>query len=252
MTAPDCLFPGACPVPDPNSIDQRRIRTARWPAGTRLWSTYRVRHFPSLFNDTGLGDARFSPLPATDDGPPPVLYLARNMTVSLLETAFHDVHTIAQADERTISVPRDLAPRGAIEIAAPTDLTLVDLRDDQLERHGLGRHELVTTTAAHYRCTRQWADALLRQIGSVLPVGVLWNSRVAELARDDSALLGDLLRSEPAEVAMVVGHPHSPVPIGLDDWHDADRHAHHRHLVAGTGRRLVEEVAQNLGATIVE
>ncbi|MFL6139725.1 MAG: hypothetical protein ACJ74O_18280 [Frankiaceae bacterium] len=48
---------------------------------------------------------------------------------------------------------------------------------------GLKRDQLVATTPAHYVCTRAWATHLhQRRIGSVTPVGLVWQSRIAELA----------------------------------------------------------------------
>jgi hypothetical protein len=179
-----------------------------------------------------------------------VLYVARTMTVSVLETAFHDVH--AQSPRR-ISVPVDLAPRGIIELATPQELTFIDLRDDALIRLGLQREHLVSTTPAHYACTREWAQRLVwRHVGPARPVGLLWNSRVAELARDDHFLLQDLLRGEPAEVAMIIGTPHTAVVTDLPRWH----HEGARHLPTlhrGEGRTIIEEIATNLlHATIVD
>jgi len=59
----------------------------------------------------------------------------------------------------------------------------------------------VSTTPAHYPCTRQWALALHgRRIGSARPVGLICSSRVAELARRYTPLLNDLLRGDRDEV----------------------------------------------------
>lgn len=92
VTSPSCLAPHSCPVPSPDSVDLRRVRTATWRAATPVWTTYLRAYFPSRFNASGRGDARFSPLAVTDEQTPGVVYLAKTMTVSLLETAFHDVH----------------------------------------------------------------------------------------------------------------------------------------------------------------
>lgn len=250
MTAAGCLAPETCPVPSPDDIDLRRVRTASWPAATVAWTTYSRAYFPELFNGSSFGNGRFSPLAETNDGYPSVLYLARTMTVSLLETAFHDVHA---GTPHRISVPLDLAPRGSIELRTPTQLTLIDLRDDALDQLGLSRSQLVATTPAHYACTRQWAARLLtRKVGKAMPVGLMWRSRVAELAGHDHQLFGDLLSGDTAEVAMVIGSPHRSVPTDPDGWHDPSLR-HYPTLHDGEGRALVDHIATTyLDATVVD
>lgn len=249
MTSPRCLAPDTCPVPSPDAFDLRRVRTTSWQAATTVWTTYQRVHLPQLFNASGRGHARFSPLATTDAGIPAVLYLARTMTVSLLETAFHDVHT---QFPRRISVPIDLAHRGTIQLTTPPELTFIDLRDAALEHLGLRREQLVSTTPAHYACTQDWAQRLVwRHVGQARPVGLLWNSRIAELARADHFLLEDLLHGEPAEVAMVIGSPHTPVTTALPHWQDHGRHL--PTLDRGEGRAIVEEIATDyLNATIID
>jgi len=174
------------------------------------------------------------------------------MTVSLLETAFHDVHLTAP---RRISVPLDLEPRGTLELRTPSDLTFIDLRDDALGRLKLTRDQLVATTPAHYACTRAWAERLIwRKVGQVEPVGLLWRSRVAELAQADHQLLDDLLAGDAAEVAMVVGRPHRPVSTAAGEWHrDGAGLRRNPTLHLGTGRALVEHIATTyLDATLVD
>lgn len=250
MTAPGCIAPLTCPVPSPDDLDLRRVRTAWWPKGTVAWTTYSRAHYPGLFNASGLGSARFSPLIETGHGLPPVLYLARTMTASLLETAFHDVHDSAP---RRISLPQDLEPRGTIQLRTPGRFTFVDLRDEALEHLGLSRDQLVATTPAHYSCTREWAERLIwRKVGRAEPVGLLWRSRVTELAQYDHELLDDLLTGDTAEIAMVVGQPHRSVSVTPGEWHD-DGLRHHPTLHSGEGRAIIDHIATTyLDATVVD
>jgi hypothetical protein len=100
-----------------------------------------------------------------------------------------------------------LKNKGLATLRAPERFRLIDLRDPALTDLGLERLQLVSTTAAHYPCTRQWAKALhSRKIGSVKPAGLLWNSRVAELAKVGSPLLADLLPGAPEEVVVLFGN----------------------------------------------
>lgn len=70
----------------------------------------------------------------------------------------------------------------------------MDLRDAELDRLGLERTSLVATTAEHYPCTRRVAASLHgTSVGGVLPQGLVWHSRQAELAV-----------AAPAEVAVVL------------------------------------------------
>ena len=76
----------------------------------------------------------------------------------------------------------------------------------------MSRGQLVACTPAHHACTREWAVALYgRRIGPVTPVGLLWQSRVAELAGADSLLLGDLLAvASGVCVLLATGCPPAP------------------------------------------
>jgi len=242
VTSADCLDPANCPVPNPAEVDLRRLRTVRLTEGATFHTCYPRARWPALFNDSGLGNARFSPL-HTDGGLVPTMYAAATQTVALPETTFHDVH---EAGTRIISEPLHLAPRGLSAITPPVALPLIDLTDDGLERLGLSRAQLVATTPAHYACTREWAVALhARRIGQVTPVGLLWQSRVAELARADSLLLGDLLIAA-SGVFVLFG---DRLPIDPAYWNPGD--PHYDDLTTGDGRLLAEQIAEQLGAVIV-
>ena len=84
-----------------------------------------------------------------------------------------------------------------------------------------------------------------RRVGGVTPVGLLWQSRIAELARADSLLLADLL-TVASEVFMLFG---DRVPTDPDAWLPGD--PHYGDLASGVGRGLAELIAEQLGAVIV-
>ena len=242
MTAPGCLDPASCPVPNPGDVNLRRLRLARLPAGVVFHTAYRRAHWPVLFNPSGTGNARFSPL-AADGATVPTLYGAATQTVAMLESCFHSVHAL---EPRTISEPLDLAPRGLVALNAPLPLPLIDLTNDALARIGLTRAQLVATTPEHYACTREWATALHgRRIGGVTPAGLLWQSRIAELAQADSLLLGDLL-TVASEIFVLFG---DRVPFDPAAWNPGD--PRYGDLTSGDGRLLAEQIAEQLGAVIV-
>ena len=84
-------------------------------------------------------------------------------------------------------------------------MRLIDLRDPRLDRLGIPRSSLPATSAAHYPCTRRWAQALHdRRVGGQPTHGLTWHSRQAELharAMADRPALRELLDTHPAEVA---------------------------------------------------
>jgi len=242
MTAPGCLDPASCQVPNPSDVDLRRLRLARLPAGVIFHAAYRRAHWPALCNPSAAGNARFSPVAAAGTTVP-TLYGAATQTVALLESCFHGVH---EAAAKTISEPLDLAPPGLVALNTPTPLRLVDLSNDALVRVGLTRAQLVATTPEHYACTREWAVALHgRRIGGIAAAGLLWQSRIAELAQADSLLLGDLL-SVASEVFVLFGDRVAADPAA---WHPGD--PRYDDLTTGDGRLLAEQIAEQIGAVIV-
>ena len=242
MSAPGCLDPGSCPVPDPGEVDLRRLRLVRLPAGLVFHTAYGRAHWSALFNPSGIGNARFSPL-VIDGATVPTLYGGVTQTVALLESCFHGVHEMAT---RLVSEPLDLATRGLVALTAPVSIPLIDLTNNALARLGMTRAQLLATTPEHYACTREWAVALHgRRIGGVVPAGMLWQSRIAELAQADSLLLGDLL-TVASEVFVLFG---DRVPSNPDLWHPGD--PRYDDLTTGDGRLLAEQIAEQLGAVIV-
>ena len=242
MTAQGCLDPAHCPVPNPSDVDLRKLRLDRRREGFAFHTSYRRSQWPALFNASGAGNARFSPL-TIDGAVVPTLYGAATQTVALLESTFHGVH---EAGTKIISEALDLAPRGVVALTAPVSLPLIDLTTGGLARAGLTRAQLVATTPEHYACTREWAVALhRRRIGGVAPAGLLWQSRIAELAQADSLLLADLL-TVASEVFVLFGDRVPPAPAM---WAPGD--PHYDDLASGYGRGLAELIAEQLGAVIV-
>jgi RES domain len=243
VTAPGCPFPASCPVPGPSEVDLRHLRTVGLGAGRGHYTSSQSRYWPDLFNASGGGDSRFSPLTAGGTVVSTV-YGARSQTAALLETVFHDIH--GSVGSRIIT-HLDLAGRNLVDFELPERLVLWDLRDEALERLGLQRSQLVSTTAAHYPCTRQWAEALhaRKGRGRAQPVGLLWHSRVAELAKGGSALFADLLPGRPEDVFVLFGDKlkttdpnRYSVELSYDD------------LSSTAALPLVAAIAEQVGATL--
>jgi len=231
VTAPGCGDPEACPVPTPPGlVDARRLRLATWPAERPFYRVYDVMRGYDEFNP-GAGDTRFAP--CVDGAAVPSLYGGESETVALLESVFHDV---AEGVRDRVIYEASLRQRGLVHMRPPRLLRLLDLRDAALARIGLARHQLVTTTAAHYPCTRAWSVWLhRRRPGGIEPDGLAWHSRQAELAGRDAReaflLFGDRAPAAPGAYQLV-----GP---GV------------RNLVEGPGRVLVEEIAEQLDAVVV-
>jgi hypothetical protein len=123
---------------------------------------------------------------------------------------------------------------------------LVDLTNDGLGRLGLTRAQIVATSPEHYACTREWAVAIhRRRIGGVTPVGILWQSRIAELAQADSLLLADLL-SHADDAFVLFG---DRLPTNRTQWSPGT--PHYDDLSSGVGREFAEAIAEQLDAVIV-
>jgi hypothetical protein len=180
----------------------RRLRTLALAPGARYFTVTWAKHWPALFNSSGKGDSRFSPL-AGPKGPVPVLYGARSQTAALLETVFHDAHPSGTP----LLTHMSLVGRALVRFELPERAVLYDLSDAALANLHLQRSQLTSTSSAHYACTRQWAEAVRsrERIGATQPVGIIWGSRVAELAQNRSALLADLLPGGNDEVFVLFG-----------------------------------------------
>lgn len=220
MTAPGCLDPTNCPVPSPTPELLRSIRTHPVEAGEEFFTAFHTGH-PGIFNDSGRGDTRFAPVGDRAGVSVPTLYGSGSQTAALLETIFHDVH--ASVTPRLIT-KLSLSRRGLARLTFPGRVTLIDLRSPALLEMGIPESQLTTTAAAHYPCTREWASALLdRGVGQTRPVGIVWQSRVAGLARSDSPLFEDLLWGPTAEVFILFGRTRADtapgrVPIDQAVW----------------------------------
>lgn len=192
-----------CPVPDPDAARHilRRLRTVVWPPGTVLRRGHRRIHPDPTQLAPATGDTRFAPLDGVAHA-----YVARTTLAALLESAFHDAAPPAPR------LPEVVIERWCeAEVALTVELRLVDLRDPALAALGLERAQLTATSAAHYPCTRRWAQRLHdRSIGGQATHGLLWSSRQLELharAAAQRPALAELLDRHPAEVAVLWSPP---------------------------------------------
>jgi RES domain len=208
------------------------FRTAVLPAGAEVCRSFQFKWGYDSFNP-GRGDTRFAPLTTAAGETVPTFYGGVDDVVALLETVFHDVHHDVQDRIIYEAVVRQW---GVAFVRLPRDLVVVDVRDEALNELGMSRSQLITTTAEHYCCTREWARWLhAHRIGRTKPVGILWHSRQAELhaptiRREVFVLWGDRAPSEPGKYPLT-----GP---GV------------RNLTEGIGRVLLDQLAEDLDARI--
>lgn len=178
----------------------------------------------------GFGDARFSPLDDPLTGARlPSLYLAETEAAALLETVFHEVH---HQTPRMI-YERDLRGQLLAHVETPREMQLVDLRDPELARLRLHRNQVASSSAEHYPCTRRLAVGLLREHPRAH--GLIWHSRQAEL-------LGQ------PDVEVIVLFCGDRFDMERGDW--PLRGPGNRNLYEGPGRLLIDEIAEELSATV--
>jgi hypothetical protein len=185
------------------------------------------RFGPARFNDSGLGDARFSPLWQAPGGaagprrqpaeaaaaptllrtPVPTLYAAATVEGALMETVLREVPTPSQGHlhdlQRDLDAPLRLSQ---VELAEP--LQVVDLTKLGLQRMGLRPSQLFETDADDYPRTRRWADWL--RAAAPAAQGLLWLSARQPESRA-VMLFGDRIRRGAVKVGDVRLRPlHDP------------------------------------------
>lgn len=146
------------PWPPPQGLPTlRTIEAGVWWRVHRL-SAATGRHAPQTFNDSGLGNARFSPLHSAA-GLTPTLYAAATLHGALMETVLHDVPYPSQGHIHDLE--RDLqSDLHASQIELTAALQLVDLSKIGLQRLGLRVSELLESDADDYPRTCGWAQWL--------------------------------------------------------------------------------------------
>ncbi|MFM9968565.1 MAG: RES family NAD+ phosphorylase [Burkholderiales bacterium] len=150
----------------------------KWRAGKQLFRVHDTCYAASQFNDSGKGDARFSPLRSASGKIVPTLYAGQTRSSVLMETVFHDVPTpasdyILDIDDLNGLVMSSIAPRRTLRLLA---LTSIGLR-----RLGEAKTRVIETPSSDYPQTRAlalaWHDAYRHADG------MLWMSRQDDQAR---------------------------------------------------------------------
>lgn len=132
----------------------------------------------SQFNPGPHGNARFSPIKASDGSNIPTLYGGTTFDCAAMETVFHDVPFVAGL--KTFDKQK-LAGHVYSQVTPNRNLNLIDLSVTALKKLGIQRGQLIDTEKDEYPNTRAWAEA----IHTACPhaEGLCWVSR-----QDDRAL----------------------------------------------------------------
>ena len=133
----------------------RALPIVRVPQGTLLYRVYDATWGYDEPNPD-FGDTRFAPFDTLTGNRVPSLYAGETDTAALLETVFHAVHQSAPRWVKESHLRKQLLAH----LVVPTDLHLVDLRDEVLTDAGIRRDQLVSTPSEHYPCTRLVAQHL--------------------------------------------------------------------------------------------
>lgn len=229
----ECPDPDGCSVADSELTAMAKhgsLTTARFSQDERWHRVYDARDGHSQPNP-GYGDTRFAPFDTCRSGDRvPTLYVAQSFGAALLETSLHDVQ------ETTPRVVAEMALLGKLhaQLLPPRDLTFIDLRDEQLSRLGLTRTQISSSPAEHYPCTRRIARNLHAELSEA--DGIIWHSRQAELT------VGTL-----TDVAVVFC---DRVPTDRQSWRLAEHRGSSGSLLEGSGRLILEDLAEELDITI--
>jgi len=145
-------------------------------AGTIVHRVHLRRYLPAgaavVFNGSGKGWARFSPLRDAKGKVVAVLYAGTTYECALMETVFHDVPLGSDGYTFDRTKLEDQV-HSRIEILEP--LRLVDLTSVGLRLFKLRPRDVTETDAADYGVTQQWASALYEANPTVQ--GLYWTSR---------------------------------------------------------------------------
>ncbi|WP_086961335.1 RES family NAD+ phosphorylase [Caballeronia sp. INSB1] len=129
---------------------------------------------PDAFNDSGLGNARFSPLHRPDNGQViPTIYAAASERGAIMEVVLHDVPTPSAGYQHDLE--RDLASSLHLSQIGLADLKLANLTATGLRGPGLAPSDLFDGDKTDYPRTREWALWVWQNMPDAQ--GLMWMSK---------------------------------------------------------------------------
>ncbi|KJC34188.1 hypothetical protein UB31_38970 [Bradyrhizobium sp. LTSP849] len=157
---PSSAPPSSAPpsvVPTSPSDLANLVNMTTWPKGQVIHRIHPNIYGSSQFNPGPRGNARFSPIKASDGSNIPTLYGGTTFDCAAMETVFHDVPFVAGL--KTFDKQK-LAGHVYSQVTPKRDLKLVDLSVTALRKLGIQRGQLIDTEKDEYPNTRVWAEAI--------------------------------------------------------------------------------------------
>ena len=133
------------------------------------------------FNPCKGGATRFAPITDKQGECIPSLYAGSSFESAVFETIFHDVPSTTSL--KTVR-RKDIEIRSHTEVLLQRTLRLVSLRAPDLKKWGIGKHNLVGTSARLYAQTARWAEVIHGSFPDA--DGLVWTSNQCD---PDSAYL---------------------------------------------------------------
>lgn len=178
----------------PAPPDTIKLTCAQLPAGTHLFRLHSDLYRGNQFNDSGYGDARFSPIRERDSHQIiPTLYAGESTEIALCEVLFHDIDV---SQPRIVFDQRKLLRIQHSEITLVRDLRIALLDHAALVKMRAGKR-LIHCDAADYAHTRLWAEHIHQQYADIQ--GMSWPSR--QYQGQASVLFGDRIAADSVSVS---------------------------------------------------
>ena len=175
-------------MPVPIACDYRKIGLVNVEAGCLWWRIHHRKYASLQFNDSRLGNARFSPIFDVAGNVIPTIYAAKEIRSALMETVLHDAPSPSHGFIYLAPVPE---PRVLVQLTNKAPFQLADLQTLGLRRVGIKRADLIDSEKPAYPFTRAFAEALHAARPDVQ--GLSWHSR--QNHEDVILLFGDRMAS---------------------------------------------------------
>ena len=158
-------------MPASIACDYRKIGLVKVKAGSLWWRVHHRKNASLRFNDSRLGNARFSPI-FNAANVIPTIYAAAEIRSALMETLLHDASSPAPGFIYLAPVPEE---RVLVQLTNKSALQLANLQTLGLRRVGIKRADLIDSDKPAYTSTRAFARALHAARPDVQ--GLSWHSR---------------------------------------------------------------------------
>lgn len=156
----------------PIVCDFTKLGTTTIKAGTTWFRIHNRAYGSVAFNDTMVGNARFSPIQNATATVIPTIYAGEDSATAVMETVLHDVPTPSHG---FIYVPASPEERVLSTVVVSADLKLANLTVLGLKRVGLVGSQVVDGDKTTYPSTRAFAEALHAACPDIQ--GTVWDSR---------------------------------------------------------------------------